>query len=204
MQMLFGPATSLRHAMMRRHLIAHRAMAGLFWPLLLAAVTTGFSPSPGRAQAAQPAIDKAALVGSWQLVSIRTWLVKTVEVKGQEGPSSEVTGGDPPYGPNPKGRLIFESNRRFSSTVLNSDGSSPASNNPGAPKEFEKSSGTYSMHPNRWKPATLIFTFDAHDPRLDSELDIEISKLTEKDLEFDTSVPPGGGWYSSFVYRRAE
>jgi hypothetical protein len=60
------------------------------------------------------------------------------------------------------------------------------------------------MHPNRWKPATLIFTFDAHDPRLDSELDIEISKLTEKDLEFDTSVPPGGGWYSSFVYRRAE
>jgi hypothetical protein len=144
---------------------------------------------------AQAAAIRERLIGSWELVSIITHYYANVS-------ESEVGKTVPdvvPYGPNAKGRLTFERNGRFASTILDSNGSKPSSDPEGAPAELVASSGTYSMYP---EGKFVAFTFDPGSRHNYGE--IEIENLTAKELKFRTSGPPGGHWFSSFVYRRAE
>jgi hypothetical protein len=53
-------------------------------------------------------------------------------------------------------------------------------------------------------PNTVVFDFEPRGQRKFDEQYVEIETLSVKELEFSTMAPPGGGWYSSFVYRRAE
>jgi hypothetical protein len=161
----------------------------VFWPSLLGA------------EDAQRGSIKDQLVATWVLVSVTTQVGTKSFSQGQPMPTITVKNIQP-YGPNPKGRLIFEQNRRFASTVVNSDGSKSASNDPDAPVEFEASSGTYSIHPSR--PKTVIFDIDASSHRKSYERYVEISTLSAKELEFSTMAPPGGVTYSSFVYQKGE
>jgi hypothetical protein len=167
----------------------------------------GVAASPLAARAQQPAKEnpnedaqiaaiREQLIGSWELVSIISHYVPS---------NSNQTAGEPlrdvaqPYGANAKGRLIFERNGRFASTILDSNGSKPSSDPEGAPAELVASSGTYSMYP---RPGFVELEFDPGSRR--RYLEIEIEDLTAKELKFRTFGPPGARWSSSFVYRRAE
>jgi Lipocalin-like domain len=181
---------------MRRHRLIGRASLlvvlacapAIFWSSLLCA------------QDRQMGTINDQLVGNWMLVSITTHVGTKSFSQGQPMPTVTVKDVQP-YGANPKGKLIFEQNGRFASTIVNSDRSRSASNDPNAPAEFEASSGTYSIHPSR--PKTVIFEIEPSSDRK-SYAYVEISTLTAKELEFRTMAPPGGVTESSIVYRRAE
>src|ERR1700687_577824 len=126
----------------------HKATASLF---VLACAAAAFWPSSMHAQDTQLGTIEEQLVGSWMLVSITTH----VGAMRLHPMPTDTVNDTQPYGPNPKGKLAFERNGRFASTVVNSDRSKPASSDPEAPAEFEASSGTYSMHPSR--PNPVIF-----------------------------------------------
>ena len=170
---------------------------------LLPAIAAVIAARPFAARAQQPAATiKDQLVGSWLLVSVTSYFEDQTDSPSQNGPLTTVAVGKQPYGPTPKGRLTFEPGQRFTSAVVTSDGRKPASADDGAPVNFEGSSGKYEMHPSR--PKTVILELDSADGSEALEEFIEIKLLTAKELAFDTSASPGGGWFSSFVYRRAE
>jgi hypothetical protein len=176
----------------------HRRISRASLVVVLTCASAAFWPSLLRAEDALRGTIKDQLVGSWIIVSITTHVGTKSFSREQPMPTITVTDVQP-YGSNPKGKLVFERNGRFASTVMNSDGSKSVSNDPNSPAEFEASSGTYSTHPSR--PKTVIFDIEATSHR---ERYVEITILTAKELEFTTIPPPGGATYSSFVYRRAE
>jgi hypothetical protein len=144
---------------------------------------------------AQAAI-REQLIGSWELVSITShYQPRVSEFEAGKTPRDFAQ----PYGPNAKGRLTFERNGRFASTILDSNGSKPSSDPEGAPAELVASAGTFSMYP---RPKDVELIFDPGSRR--SRAFIEIESLTAKELQFSTFGPPGNPWSSSFVYRRAE
>jgi hypothetical protein len=155
-------------------------------------------PLAARAQdeEAQNAAIREQLIGSWNLVSIISYYVPGNAAQA-EGEAQRVI--PQPYGGNAKGRLTFERNGRFASTILDSNGSKPSSDPEGAPVELVASAGTFSMYP---RPKDVELVFDPGSRR--SRVFIEIESVTAKELQFSTFGPPGNPWSSSFIYRRAE
>ena len=174
---------------MRPHrLIGHTLFVVLAcWPSLLRAQTTLSDPI------------KDQLVGSWILVSVTTHVGTKVFSQGHPMPTINVKDVQP-YGPNPKGTLTLERNGRFASTILYFDASKSPAADSERPKEFEASSGTYSMHPSQSK--IIILSFEASGSR--SERYVHIKTLTANELQFSTLSPPGGATFSSLFYRRAQ
>src|SRR5262245_30350443 len=108
----------------------HHATAGLF---VFACTAAAFWPPLLHAQDTEEGMIKE-LAGSWTLASVTTH----VGAMSVHPMPPETVKDIQPYGSNPKGRLIFERNGRFASTVMNSDGSKPpASNDTDSPAEFE-------------------------------------------------------------------
>jgi hypothetical protein len=145
---------------------------------------------------------KDQLVGNWTLVSVTTHVGRVSLSPDNSGPTAVMTKEFQPYGPTPKGKLLFEPDGRFVSTVANSEGSRSVSNDPDAPAAFEASSGTYAIHPSR--PKTLILEIEPSGDRKFYPQYIAIKTVTPTELEFSTMAPPGGVTHSSFVYRRTE
>jgi Lipocalin-like domain len=161
---------------------------------LLVSVSMAFSPSVLKGNDLASGAIKDQIVGSWTVVSITTH----IGTRTLSSPTTSHVKDVEPYGSNPKGVLIFQPSGRFASTLVTSEVSKSVSEDSNL-AELERSFGTYSIHPSR---SMVILTFEASgSPK---ERYVEITSVTASELKFVTVPPPGGGTYSSLVYRRAE
>jgi hypothetical protein len=140
--------------------------------------------------------DKERLVGSWTLISLTAG----------EGANQTL-----PYGPNPKGTMMVDTNGRFSITVVRSGIPKVASNNrmTGTPDENKAIVlgciayfGTYSID-----EATHVITVNVEAstfPNFNGGTQTRILSFDGDEVTYLNPTPSMGGGIAKVTYRRAK
>ncbi len=146
---------------------------------------------------AQPTTMKQQLIGSWVLVSF-----------SDEQASNKVE----PFGPNPKGTVVFEGNGRFAQVIMRSGLPKFASNNraTGSPEENKAIVqgslaffGTYSV--DEADRAVILHVESATFPNWDgTDRKLPVATLAADELRWINAIPSVGSGTFYLVWKRAK